>query len=102
MKGTPLLEAGLSPHGIEVPRLSLQVQSDNERGSHGEDYYCGDRFGKAGVRAARGRRCGAGGREENRATRAADANRSRLATVPNRHGGLLGGTRMGTALSRAG
>jgi hypothetical protein len=42
MKGTPLLEAGAGPHGIEVPRLSLQVQSDNERGIHGEDYYCGD------------------------------------------------------------
>jgi len=43
-------------------------------------------LGKAGVRAARGGRCGAGGAEEEVRTRAADANRCGFATVPDRDG----------------
>src|SRR6267143_3513679 len=101
MKGLPLLEAGFGPHGIEVPRLSLRVQSDNERGSNGKGYYVGDRSGKERVFAARGRWCGAGGAATYGAARSAGEGGGGYSALSDRHGGVLGGARVGPAVPGA-
>ena len=62
---------------------------------HGTDYYRGDRPGKERVFAARRERDGQGGAAPNGAAGSIGRDGGVVAAVPDRHGGLLRGARVG-------
>src|SRR6266568_3293314 len=103
MKGTSPTRSGFWPARHRSAKIEVScLQSDNERGSHGEDYYCGYRSGKERVLAARGGRCRARGAAAHGAARSTVGGRGWIIAVSDRHGGVLGGARVGPAVPGVG